>query len=119
MWQSRDRTHSGLRLGLCLTALTPSCTDPRYRLRTRVLLVDAYNVLNEWPTLAALFEAGQLEAAREGLVAELKGFAHFRGAASAACLRSRAKLTSNVVRRLANCGRVRRQDVDAEGGLAA
>jgi len=47
-------------------------------------LVDAYNVLNDWPTLAALFEAGQLEAAREGLVAELKGFAHFRGAAAAA-----------------------------------
>lgn len=84
MWQSRDRTHSGLRLGLCLPALTRPCTDPRCRLRTRVLLVDAYNVLNEWPTLAALFEAGQLEAAREGLVAELKGFAHFHGAAAAA-----------------------------------
>jgi predicted RNA-binding protein with PIN domain len=52
----------------------------RARLRNRVLIVDAYNVLNEWPALAELFDAGHLEAAREGLVTELKGYAHFKGA---------------------------------------
>lgn len=49
-------------------------------MRNRVLIVDAYNVLNEWPHLAELFDTGQLEAARDGLVEELIGYAHFRGA---------------------------------------
>ena len=49
------------------------------RVRNRVLIVDAYNVLNEWPHLAELFDAGNLESARDGLIEELKGYAHFKG----------------------------------------
>ena len=66
-----------------MTASKPDLRAPfpcRVRLRNRVLIVDAYNVLNEWPALAELFDAGNLEAARDGLVTELKGYAHFKGA---------------------------------------
>jgi predicted RNA-binding protein with PIN domain len=53
------------------------------RLKNRILIVDAYNVIGEWPRLSELFEAGQLETARDDLISELKGYAHFRGACSA------------------------------------
>ena len=44
-----------------------------------VLLVDAYNVINTWPKMARLFEAGELAGARELLIAELEQFSHLRG----------------------------------------
>jgi hypothetical protein len=75
-------------------------------MKSGVLLVDAYNgactldvfgvasdahacpfrrcalhaVINEWPKCAVLFAAGNLAAARDILIAELQGYAAFRGA---------------------------------------
>ena len=44
-----------------------------------LFFVDGYNVCHAWPLLKPLMAAGRLEAARERLVTEVHGLAHYRG----------------------------------------